>query len=139
MKPQLSNDVFFRESGDEELDVSAYNRTFLELISQVTVNSRGNLELPLSFKEDIPLPQNKLPVYMRTWNTLGRINDRSELGIKCRENMQSYYRGIKFVPIFSLQTVIFHNAVECVASVSREYGWLLASLAYMLLHECPSI
>ena len=40
------------------------------------------------------------------------------------------YRGIKFVVISSLQAAIFHITGECVASVSLEYGWLQASLAY---------
>ena len=90
VKPHSSNDVFLRESSDKELDVSAVDKTFLELISQVSNNSQGNLNLPLPFKKGLSLPQIKLPVYMRTRNSFGRINGGSELGIKCRETTQAY-------------------------------------------------
>ena len=41
-----------------------------------------------------------------------------------------YYHGIKLADISSLQHAILSNTGESVAIVSREYGWLLASLAY---------
>ena len=63
-------------------DVPADYRAFLKLISHVAVNSQDNLEIPIPFKEDMPLPQNKVPVYMRTRNILGQIDGGSELGIK---------------------------------------------------------
>ena len=45
VEPHLSNDVFARELGDEELDVSADDRALLRLLSNVAINLH-HYELP---------------------------------------------------------------------------------------------
>ena len=84
-------DVFTRVPGDDELDISADDKEFLRLVSDSTkVNKEGNLELPLPLKEDVPLPKNKLPIFMRARTMLNKVTKNPELSYHCQEIMKSY-------------------------------------------------
>ena len=84
-------DVFTRVKGDEELDISADDREFLRIVSDaIMVNEIGNLELPLPLKKDVPLPKNKLAIFMRARSTLNKLAKNPDVSNQCCDIMKSY-------------------------------------------------
>ena len=59
---------------DDIPGMSQENVNFMDIISNgITVNSKGNLEMPLPLKPTARLPDNRGAVYFRTLNTLMRL------------------------------------------------------------------
>ena len=58
--------------------------------NEVFVTNDGNLQLPLPFKKDSLLPDNKFAVYSRSVNTLERLKRNSDKLDKCTKVMEKY-------------------------------------------------
>ena len=85
------NDIFIEKPDDELPGPSQEDQEFLHIVSSgIRVNAAGNLKLPIPFKEDKVLPDNKTAVYARTSNTLSRIARDPLRAQQCVESMQKY-------------------------------------------------
>ena len=65
----------FKSFIDDDLPGPSQEDTkFIQLMErEVTVNDRGNLQLPLPLRDDAKLPDNQSAVYYRTKNTLSKL------------------------------------------------------------------
>ena len=110
-------DVSTYSPEDELPGDSQYDKKFLDKVeAEICKNGRGNVQMPLSFKDESDFPDNSKAVYMRTKNTLLRIAKDLPVAAKCVETMQSYIdqghveqlangdRGLKgrtnYIPVF---------------------------------------
>ena len=85
------NDIFIEKPDDELPGLSQEDQEFLHIVSSgIHINAAGNLEVPVPFKEDKVLPDNKAAVYARTSNTLSRISRDPLRAKQCVESMQKY-------------------------------------------------
>ena len=82
----------FRERDDDDLPgLSQNDEKFVALVSsQTRRNEKGNLEIPLPFKDSITVPNNKLAVFGRTSNTLNRLKRDEDKLQACLKVMQKY-------------------------------------------------
>ena len=111
-------DVFARTKDDEMLDSSAEDKQFLELMeSSVRRNEAGSLELPLPLKEGAMLPRNKMAVYMRSRNTLGRVAKNPELAIQCRDIMGKYLERGHVDQLSAPLNLKHQSSAECYSPV----------------------
>ena len=70
---------------------SRYDKRFLDIVeSRISVNEKGNVQMPLTFTEEPNFPDNHRAVFMRTKNTLLRVNTDKETATKCVNAMQAY-------------------------------------------------
>ena len=84
--------VFEERPDDEREGPSLEDRKFLSIMkSSVTVGPTGNLTMPLPFRDTNPnLPDNRMPVYCRTKNTLDRLKKNPSRWQECLDTMSSY-------------------------------------------------
>ena len=95
-----SFDVFKESSDDDHLCISRDDESFLDILSEGTqVNEKGNLQIPLPFKKESWLPDNKVAVYQRTRNSLSRIRRDPSKVDKCVQTMQKYIDGGHVEPV----------------------------------------
>ena len=83
------NDVFERLPDDESLGTSHDDKVFLEhMQSNVKILPSGSIELPLPFKNDFVLPDNRSAIFMRSKNTITSIKRNPDKVAKCQLAMQ---------------------------------------------------
>ena len=108
IKLQINNsDPFIEKADDELLGPSKEDTEFHDIMeNNVTTNSEGNFVLPLPFKRNAVLPDNKIAVYTRSKNTLNRILRDSDKADKCAKVMEKYIAGghVEQVPDECIET-----------------------------------
>ena len=97
VEPKLSDfiprdfPVFKSSPDDDELAPSREDQQFIEKLKlETTVNSRGNIEMPLPWKIGAKLKDNSKAVYARTNNTLKKIAKDPKIAESCQSTMQKY-------------------------------------------------
>ena len=87
----MAENLFSEKPGDNLLDLSKDDQRFIDIIgSNIKVNDKGMLEMPLPLKETVTFPENKKPVFRRTLNTLMRVKRDQTYIDKCLEIMEKY-------------------------------------------------
>ena len=85
-------DVLLEQQDDEHPGLSKEDEQFLQLVtSDVRVNEQGNIVLPLPFRDRNQIfPNNRLEVFHRTKNALGRLKSNAAKLKECIETMEKY-------------------------------------------------
>ena len=74
LKVECLKDPFEVHSDDEESGMSVEDRKFLNIMStEVCINNQGKIQLPIPFKDETALPNNKAVVFHRTNNMVNRL------------------------------------------------------------------
>ena len=82
-------DVFLCKPDDDSPGLSADDRAFLDIVEAgISKTTSGHLQVPLPFRDDRPLPSNKMAVYQRTKNTLNRLKRDPEKIDQCISSME---------------------------------------------------
>ena len=77
------SDVASFSPEDELPGLSRDDKKFLDIMeSGISINQKGNLEMPLPFKNVSKLPNNRSAVYMRTVNTLSLVKKDAAVAAK---------------------------------------------------------
>jgi hypothetical protein len=81
-----TTDTFALHPDDELPALSIEDKKIVETISNgITTNSKGNLQMPLPFRNDcVQLTNNKEVVFRRTRNTLSRLKNEPNKLLECR-------------------------------------------------------
>ena len=87
-KPTFQTDTFHQSSDDDTPGLSQDDRKFLDILSTgITITEEGSIELPLPLKS-CDLPNNRIPVLMRTKTTLARLKGQPTKLQSCIESME---------------------------------------------------
>ena len=79
-------DTFECRPDDDERGLSENDRKFVRVMSDITINSEGNLETPLPLRDpDLRMPDNRLPVLRRASATTRRLRKDPETMQRCLE------------------------------------------------------
>ena len=83
-------DIFCEKPDDELPGISKNEEKFLSILQDnITTDENNNIVMPLPFKKDDPIfPDNRLPVYHRTKNTLERLKARNDKLKQCLASME---------------------------------------------------
>ena len=98
----------FEVSPDDDLPGYSQEDTnkFLKLMEErVTLNEKGNIQLPLPIREGARFPENKSAVYCRTKNTIERLARSSDKLDACIATFQSYLDSGHVVQVNNQQDV----------------------------------
>ena len=105
----LCQDVFAERSDDEMIGASAEDVKFMDIVSSgISTNQEGHLVMPLPFKDITPkFPSNRQAVYLRTKNTLARLQRDKEKLSQCiqamNKNLEAGY--VEEIPSNKLKTI----------------------------------
>ena len=76
---------------DDQPGISKADQEFLDIVDAgIFVNKAGHIEIPLPFKKNNILPDNGGAVFLRTKNTLRRIQSNPAAAIQCAETICEY-------------------------------------------------
>ena len=91
LEPSGQDNVFIERPDDEFPGLSKDQEEFLRKVSGgINVNQDYYIEIPLVFKRNAFLPDNRVAVFKRTNNTLMRISRDPVKSVKCTDIMKKY-------------------------------------------------
>ena len=83
--------AFMEARDDDQPGISKEDQEFSDIMDAgISVNKAGNFEIPLPFKKNTILPDNRGAVFLRTKNTLRRIQNNPAVANQCAEAMGKY-------------------------------------------------